>query len=150
MLSIFYILQWKKKLRRIRLIFDVEKWLRKSEFCCLGPSILKQPKGPKYFMAVFIVLWPYLLTTKLRCLQKNNIRHNIPQCNKLENLWEAMQLKAPFFEGYIYKISKKAPLLRMPWKETYFQHCPIIQRSYFLEKIIDIWIKSKCLHILEK
>ena len=26
-------------------------------------------------MAVFIVLWPYLLTTKLRCLQKNNIVH---------------------------------------------------------------------------
>ena len=28
-------------------------------------------------MAVFIVLWPYLLTTKLRCLQKNNIGHTI-------------------------------------------------------------------------
>ena len=26
-------------------------------------------------MSVFIVLWPYLLTTKLRCLQKNNIGH---------------------------------------------------------------------------
>jgi hypothetical protein len=26
-------------------------------------------------MAGFIVLWPYLLTTKLRCLQKNNIGH---------------------------------------------------------------------------
>ena len=31
-------------------------------------------------MAVFIVLWPYLLTTKLRCLQKNNIGHTIMQC----------------------------------------------------------------------
>jgi hypothetical protein len=28
-------------------------------------------------MVVFIVLWPYLLTTKLRCLQKNNIGHTI-------------------------------------------------------------------------
>ena len=27
------------------------------------------------FMAVFVVLWPYLLTTELRCLQKNNIGH---------------------------------------------------------------------------
>ena len=27
-------------------------------------------------MDVFIVLWSYLLTTKLRCLQKNNIGHN--------------------------------------------------------------------------
>ena len=26
-------------------------------------------------MAVFIVSWPYLLTTKPRCLQKNNIGH---------------------------------------------------------------------------
>ena len=26
-------------------------------------------------MAIFIVLWPYLFTTKLRCLQKNNIGH---------------------------------------------------------------------------
>ena len=26
-------------------------------------------------MAVFIDLWSYLLTTKLRCLQKNNIGH---------------------------------------------------------------------------
>ena len=26
-------------------------------------------------MAIFIVLWPYLSTTKLRCLQKNNIGH---------------------------------------------------------------------------
>ena len=26
-------------------------------------------------MAIFIVLWPYLLTVKLRCLQKNNIGH---------------------------------------------------------------------------
>ena len=28
-------------------------------------------------MAIFIVLWPYLLTTKLRCLQKNIIGHTI-------------------------------------------------------------------------
>ena len=27
-------------------------------------------------MAVFIVLWPYLLTTKLRCLQRNNSGHS--------------------------------------------------------------------------
>ena len=26
-------------------------------------------------MVVFIVLWPYLITTKLRCWQKNNIGH---------------------------------------------------------------------------
>ena len=26
-------------------------------------------------MADFVVLWPYLLTTKLSCLQKNNFGH---------------------------------------------------------------------------
>ena len=26
-------------------------------------------------MAIFVVLWSYLLTTKLRCLQKNNFGH---------------------------------------------------------------------------
>ena len=39
----------KKKLRRIWSIFDIEKWLWKSEFCCFRPSILKWPKGQKYF-----------------------------------------------------------------------------------------------------
>ena len=28
-------------------------------------------------MAVFVVLWPYLLTTKLSCLQKNNFGHTV-------------------------------------------------------------------------
>ena len=41
------------------------------------PSILKWRKGEKYFEAVFIVLWPYLLTTKIRCLQKNNFGHTM-------------------------------------------------------------------------
>ena len=36
----------------------------------------KTTEWPKiFFMAIFIVLWPYLLTTKLRCLQKNNFGH---------------------------------------------------------------------------
>ena len=41
------------------------------------PSILKQPKGHKFLRAVLVVLWPYLLTTKLSCLQKNNLGHTI-------------------------------------------------------------------------
>ena len=39
-----------------------------------GPNFIITER-PKIFMTVFIVLWPYLLTTKLRCLQKNNIGH---------------------------------------------------------------------------
>ena len=36
-------------------------------------------------MAVFVVLWPYLLTTKLSCLRKNNFVHTIQYglvCNR--------------------------------------------------------------------
>ena len=40
------------------------------------PSILKWWKGQKYFWPVFIVLCFCLFTTKLRCLQKNNLGHS--------------------------------------------------------------------------
>ena len=33
-------------------------------------------------MAIFIALWPYLVTTKLRCLQKNNIGHTMVKCKE--------------------------------------------------------------------
>ena len=33
-------------------------------------------------MAIFIVLWPYLLTTKRRCLQKNIIGHTKQQADQ--------------------------------------------------------------------
>ena len=32
-------------------------------------------KAKNISMAVFVVFWPYLLTTKLSCLQKNNFEH---------------------------------------------------------------------------
>ena len=38
-------------------------------------SILKQTKGQKCIMAIFLVLWSYLSATNLRCLQKNNFGH---------------------------------------------------------------------------
>ena len=31
----------------------------------------------KIFIAIFVVLWSYLLTTKLSCLQKNNFGHTM-------------------------------------------------------------------------
>ena len=54
---------------KIRLIFDIEKWLWKSEFCYIRPSLPNQAKYLEPFMAVFIDLWPCLLTTKLRYAQ---------------------------------------------------------------------------------
>ena len=64
-----------KQFRKHRPIFDIEKWLWKSELCCFQPSILKWPKGQKYFIAIFIVHLTYLLTTKLSWLQKNKWGH---------------------------------------------------------------------------
>ena len=66
-----------KKMKRIRSIFDKEKRLWKSEYCCFRPSILKQQKAKNIFMDIFVLLWPYLLTPKLSCLQKDNFGHTI-------------------------------------------------------------------------
>jgi hypothetical protein len=40
--------------------------------CCFRPSILKQI-AKNMFMAVFILLWSCLITTKLSCLQKKTL-----------------------------------------------------------------------------
>ena len=50
--SSFLYSSMKKKFRRIQLIFDTEKWLWKSEFCCFWP--LNSTERPKIF------LWPFL------------------------------------------------------------------------------------------
>ena len=46
-------------------------------------SPLKDQNTKNIFMAVFIVLWPYFLTTKLRGLQKNNVEHTITSMTSL-------------------------------------------------------------------
>ena len=43
-------------------------------------------------MIIFLVLWPYLLTTKLRCLQKNNIGHAKAFCRLVLKAAEADQI----------------------------------------------------------
>ena len=58
-----------KKNIKIRMIFYIEKWLCKSEFCYIWPSIPKQTKYLELLMAVFIDLWPCLITTKLSFAQ---------------------------------------------------------------------------------
>ena len=55
----------KKKIIKIWLIFDVEKGLRKSEWCCIWPSI---PNQTKYIEPIY-GLWTCLLTTKLSYAQ---------------------------------------------------------------------------------
>ena len=74
----------KKKLRKIWLIFDIEKWPWKSEFCCFQPSILKWPKGQN----IFIAFLSYLsLTYQPLNLQKNNFGHaNQPRQKMLHEI----------------------------------------------------------------
>ena len=44
----------KKKIRKVRLICDIENWLWKSEFCYIWPSIPNQTKYiPKTFLSPF-------------------------------------------------------------------------------------------------
>ena len=84
---LFFIFFNEKKLRRIRLIFDMEKWLWKSELCCFWPSILKGPKGQKYFYGRFRSFLANLLTTKLSCLLKNNFGHTNLTIQSVWNTW---------------------------------------------------------------
>ena len=42
-----------KKIRKIRLIFDIEKWLWKPELCFMWPSIPKQSKFLEHFYGCF-------------------------------------------------------------------------------------------------
>ena len=57
---------WKIKIIRFKI----------SKFCCFRPLILKRRKGQKYFYGCFIVLWPCLLTTKLRFVIRHNLGHS--------------------------------------------------------------------------
>ena len=78
---IFFIEEYKREDQLLSLIyFDNFDFLSTllSLVLNFGPILTsnsKRPKGQKYFIAVFIVLWPFLLTTKLSCLQKNQSGH---------------------------------------------------------------------------
>ena len=46
---------------------------------CFAFKIPDNRAASNIYMAVFILLWPYLSTTKLRCFQKNNIEQTLLQ-----------------------------------------------------------------------
>ena len=50
-------------------------------------------------MAIFVVLWSYLLTTKLSCLQKNNFGHTRPWPGSIK-----MSAKKGHYEDIIFNI----------------------------------------------
>ena len=59
----------KKKIIEIRLVFDIEKWLWKSEFCYIWPSIPNQTEYLEPFYGPFHRPLVLLLTTKLNYVQ---------------------------------------------------------------------------------
>ena len=78
MFSYFYIPQWKKKIRKIQSLFEIEKWLWKPELCHIWPSIPNRTKYLEIFMTIFktilIDLCPYnylpLNSATLNCLSE--------------------------------------------------------------------------------
>ena len=89
--------------------FSLKNIKKKSSFyhwyilITFQPSILKWPKGQKYFYGHFHTsLALHLLTTKLRCLQKNIIGHtNLYVCKTfLSVLFSSRYLLAIFLESF--------------------------------------------------
>ena len=57
----------------ITLMFKVALFLKEGTI--FDFQFQNDQKAKNIFVAIFIVLWSYLVTTKLRSLQKNNIGH---------------------------------------------------------------------------
>ena len=87
---------------------------KNSEFCCFGPSILKRLKGQTYFYGRFHIFWPYLLTTKLRCLQKNNIGHT-----KVFKLFFPSTLRLKLFTIQCFCSEELGKLVTHKWKSFF-------------------------------
>ena len=55
----------KNKIRKIRLIFDIENDFENKNCAVFDFPFQINPNTQDIFMSVFLDLWPYLLTTKL-------------------------------------------------------------------------------------
>ena len=103
-------------------------------------DILKQPKGQKYFMAVFIVLWPYLLTTKLSCLQKKILDTLTAVYWHFVTLWLCRQINSNFADtneeqwGHIAHFSVMSHQIfeatKFPFKKIHVILCSLRKRSW--------------------
>ena len=58
-----------EKIRKIRIIFGIKRWLWKPEFGLLWPSLLKWTEGLELLRAIFINLWPCLESENYSCDQ---------------------------------------------------------------------------------
>ena len=54
-------------------------------------------------MAIFVVLWSYLLTTKLSCLQKNNFGHTKEPTILINILCSLANILTPFTAGTVWQ-----------------------------------------------
>ena len=84
----------KKKIIMIWLIFDIEKWLWKSEFCYIWPSIPNQTEYLEPFYGPFHRPLVLLLTTKLNYVQLFKGGHS----NKYERILHTTYLDFSIFD----------------------------------------------------
>ena len=66
--SFFIYFNEKKKLRRIRSIFDIKIDFESQNYAVFDLQFKNNIRVKNIFMAIFVVLWPYLLTINLSCL----------------------------------------------------------------------------------
>ena len=105
---------------RIRSIFDIEKLLWKLELCCFWPSILKWPKGQKYFhgrfhnsLALLIKHYTQLLAEKwlwVHWLSYIYIIHIYAVkylCKFWKSLHLALNLRRAPLQQYTYEVKAK-------------------------------------------
>ena len=97
--------------RKIRIIFDIEKWLWKSEFCNLAGLITSTKIVQKFFEATFVIsgvlasIWKVFIkfhwhgqnTTKVRAKISNEILHSHVSSVEVAS---AKSLKVPFNEFF--------------------------------------------------
>ena len=96
---------------KTRLIFNIEKWLWKSVFCCFRPLILKRPKGRKYFHCCFRCSLAFLIS--YRCLQKNKLGTLRPIWSfVLEATWNSILFqKVEFLRSQFIRTVKRSDFL---------------------------------------
>ena len=82
-------------------------------------------------MAIFVVLWYYLLTNKLSCLQKNNFGHT-----KRQGLVKVLTLFLKVSSDPEKKSSPALPLLFLNNNDPAF--CALLFATHFLDPLFKV------------
>ena len=108
-------------------------------------------------MAIFVVLWPYLLTTKLSCLQKNNFEHtilvNIPNLYCLYFVSRKKKIWINLIQTWYGSVAKASFLCKiffcklMTLNQQHIQ-AETFEVCHYLAKFPGvIWQKSPCIDL---